>query len=248
MNQSYFDNGDSVIVADEKGKMTVRDNHENITEELQLENFSEYCDHYITELRLKSDDLHHRRVQSKKLTKWILGVGAFFASVSSICGVLLSGSFAFSSFVCASSVCVFYSGLFLFNWKVTPRKKEIVAVDKKIEFFSNMSKEFENEAKKDLSKKKEQVAKKKNAKDNPSHIYEVSSSEQLQDVEAVVNFIDHNSMSISMLHDIAIAGDMQEGLQNAGFSPRQADLITKYYSMVEVPKEHTFAKAFSKEK
>ena len=69
MNQSYFDNGDSVIVADEKGKMTVRDNHENITEELQLENFLEYCNHYITELRLKSDDLHHRRVQSKKLTK-----------------------------------------------------------------------------------------------------------------------------------------------------------------------------------
>lgn len=33
MNQSYFDNSDSIVVTDEKGKMTVRDNHDNVMKE-----------------------------------------------------------------------------------------------------------------------------------------------------------------------------------------------------------------------
>lgn len=111
-----------------------------------------------------------------------------------------------------------------------------------------MSKDLEDEAKKDISKKK--VREKKAKTQGTESIYDVVPSEQLQDVEAVVNFIDKNSMSTAMLHDVAVAvaGDMQEELQNAGISPRQAELLTEYYSKVEVPEESTFAKAFYKEK
>ena len=109
-----------------------------------------------------------------------------------------------------------------------------------------MSKDLEDEAKKDISKKKVREKKAKTQDSGP--IYDVVPSEQLQDVEAVVNFIDKNSMSTAMLHDVAVAGDMQEELQNAGISPRQAELLTEYYSKVEVPEESTFAKAFYKEK
>ena len=244
MNQSYFDNGDSIVVTDEKGKMTVRDNHDNVMKELQLENFSEYCDHYITELNLKSEDLRNRREKAKVMTKWTLGVALVSVPVCFLCSVLLSSSFAFSSFIVAAGI--FYGGFILFDWKLAPKKKEIESIDKKIEFFSKMSKELEEEAKKDISKKK--VREKEVKAQGSKPIYDVVPSEQLQDVEAVVNFIDKNSMSTAMLHDVAVAGDMQEELQNAGISPRQAELLTEYYSKVEVPEESTFAKAFYKEK
>lgn len=62
MNHSYYDDGDFIVVTNEKGEMTKRANHENITEELQLENFSEYCDKYTSKLQKKIVNLEEERV------------------------------------------------------------------------------------------------------------------------------------------------------------------------------------------
>lgn len=110
MNQSYFYNGDNIVVTDKNGKMIVGDNYDHVIKELQLEIFSEYCDHYITELHLKSEDLRNRRENAKVMTKWALGVALFSVPVCFLCSTLLSSSSLFSSFIGAAGI--FYGGFY----------------------------------------------------------------------------------------------------------------------------------------
>lgn len=104
MNQPYFYNGDNIVVTDKNGKMIVRDNYNYVIKELHLEIFSEYCDYYITELHLKSEDLRNRRENAKVMAKWSLGAALFSVPVYFLCSTLLLSSSLFSSFIGAAGI------------------------------------------------------------------------------------------------------------------------------------------------
>lgn len=107
MNQSYYIDGDSVIVANEKGEMTKRDNHENIVEELQLENYLEECKEYNDELQEKINDLKEDRKDKLKKVVGTLLIGgaisfitppAFFIAIGATNFISISLGISFISF------------------------------------------------------------------------------------------------------------------------------------------------------
>ncbi len=247
MNQSYFDNGDSVIVADEKGKMTVRDNHENITEELQLENFSEYCDKYTSKLQKKIVNLEEERESKLKLIKApiISGLASFavlpilFASVG--LSSLLPVAFGTGSIVAI----LVGGGMTLSLLSAVPSKKKIAFLERKLKFSQDMFLELEKEAKMKQEDKKYTSQEKVVSQSSKGEIREVLPLQQSEDVNVVFDFIHHTTMANSMLHDMATSGSLSEVLYTRGYTIKQADLLTRYYSNVVVS-ESTINKKFNK--
>ncbi len=78
-------------------------------------------------------------------------------------------------------------------------------------------------------------------------IHEIFPNQPLEDVNTVFHFIDHTTMPNSVLHDMATSGSLFEVLYTRGYTIKQANLLTRYYSNVVVS-ESTLNKSFSKNK
>ncbi len=150
MNRSYFDYGDSVVVSNEEGEMTKRDNHENIEEELQLENYFEYCDTYTSKLQKNIVNLQGERASKLKFIKIpIISVLASFVIIP-----LLFASAGFSSllpvgFGTASVVAILVGGgLILSLLFDVPFHKKIASLERQLKFSQNLVSELGNVAKK----------------------------------------------------------------------------------------------------
>lgn len=250
MNQSYYIDGDSVIVTNEKGEMTKRDNHENIAEALQLENYFEECKEYNDELQEKINDLKEdRRDKLKKVVGTLLIGGAisfitppaFFIAIGATNFISISLGISFISFA--------WTGLGLSCCLLTsvPSRKNISSLERKLKFSQDMVSELGDEAKKQIEDKKYMQQEKDISQQSKGEIHDVFSNQQLEDASAVLDFIDDAPMSTSMLHDMATSGSLTEMLYTHGYTPKQAELLTRYYSDVAVS-ESTLNKSFLKNK
>lgn len=251
MNQSYYIDGDSVIVANEKGEMTRRDNHENIVEELQLENYLEECKKYNDELQKKINDLKKDRKNKLKNMKCSFIIsGALCFTVLPLLSFFVTGMTNLIPVSLGISALTFayvgpgFHGVLLTS---VPSRKKISSLERKLKFSQDMVSELGDEAKKQIEDKRYMQQEKEISQQSNGEIHDVFSNQQLEDVNAVLDFIDDAPMSTSMLHDMATAGSLTELLYTHGYTPKQAELLTRYYSNVAVP-ESTLNKIFLKNK
>lgn len=250
MNHSYYDDGDSIIVTNEKGEMIIRDNHENIVEELQLENYLENCNKYNNELQKKINDLKEERKDKLKKISGCLIIGGASCFIFPPLFFLVNGigNFINASFgISAISFAWLGIGLSCSLLTSVPSRKKISSLEKKLKFSQDMFSELENEAKKQIEAQKYISQDKVFSQPPKREIHEVFPNQQLEDVNTVFHFIDYTTMSNSVLRDMAISGSLTERLYTHGYTLKQAELLTKYYSNMAMP-ESTLIKKFSKNK